>query len=55
MIRTGSRLRLPRLGAPHGLLDQSFRDHPQLDVFVLAHLDEPVEGHLGADAGSGSG
>ena len=38
----------PCVGAPHGLVDQSLRDHVQLDVLGLAHLDEPVEGHLGA-------
>ena len=38
------------MGAPHGVVDQSCRDHPELDVAVLTHLDEPVERHLGADA-----
>ena len=37
------------MGTPHGVVDQSCRDHPELDVAVLTHLDEPVERHLGAD------
>ena len=49
-VRISSGLTLPRSGAPHGLLDQP-RRLLELNVLGLADPDEPVEGHLRADAG----
>ena len=40
------------MDAPNGVVDQLCRDHPELDIAVLTHLDEPAERDLGADTGA---